>query len=141
MSTERAAAIIVIPTEMSRSDGLEDIMALLGGSLLALWLILYRGAPILILAPILVGLALYVLSGEPACEIKFVGGFAATMRSAFGQRRIHQWALAWLHYFRVKTWPDWRRWFWHTRVGQHITRGRVAVSSRVPRFRWRGAAA
>lgn len=111
MSTERVATDTwTVPTEMSRSDGIADLMAILGSALLAFWLVLYVSIPVWILAPIVLAVAVFVLSGEQAGDIRVIGVVSAGLRSALGLRRVHEWLFAWAHYFKIRQWPDFKVW-------------------------------
>jgi hypothetical protein len=108
MNTERPVTNVV-PTELSRADGFFDLAFLFGMGLAAWWLAL-RGVPWWMFVPVLTPPSLEVLSGEPAGDIPFLGALAAGLRSKLGLRRAHEWVAAWLHYTRVRTWPDFLNW-------------------------------
>lgn len=126
MSAEQPV-IITVPTELNRSDGFVDLSVLLMSGLAVWWLAL-RGVPIWAFIPMLVLLAIFVLTGEPAGDIPFVGAIAAGLRSKLGLRRAHEWVMAYCHYFKVRQWPDFCRWFWATRVGGRIRGWQVWAS-------------
>lgn len=136
MSTERVATDTwTVPTEMSRSDGIADLMAMLGSALLAAWLVMYIHVPIWAMAPIVVAVAIFVLSGEQTGDIRVIGVVSASLRSALGLRRIHEWLLAWWHFFQVRQWPDFKAWVHATTamLMQHIQAKVSAVRRRVSR--------
>ncbi len=108
MSTERPVTIVV-PTELSRADGFFDLAFLVGVGLAAWWLAL-RGVPLWLFVPVLGGLSIFVLTGEPAGDIPFLGALAAGLRSKLGLRRAHEWVEAWWHYTNVRTIPDFLNW-------------------------------
>lgn len=109
MSSTEQSAIVTVPTELSRSDGFIDAAVLLGSGLAVWWLAL-KGVPIWAFIPVLLVLAIFVLTGEPAGDVPFVGAIAAGLRSKLGLRRAHEWVMAWAHYFRVRMWPDFKEW-------------------------------
>lgn len=108
MNTEQPA-IVVVPTELGRQDGFIDSAVLLGSGLAVWWLAL-RGVPIWMFIPVLIALAIFVLTGEPAGDVPFIGAVAAGLRSKLGLRRASEWVMAWMHYFRVRQWPDFKQW-------------------------------
>jgi hypothetical protein len=113
MNTDQPA-IITVPTQLNRTDGFIDVAALLGSGLAVWWLAL-RGVPIWAFIPILVALAIFTLTGEPAGDVPFIGMVAAGLRSKLGLRRASEWLMAWWHYFRVRQWPDFQAWVGATR--------------------------
>lgn len=127
MSTEQPA-IIVVPTELGRQDGFIDSAVLLGSGLAVWWLAL-RGVPIWMFIPVLLALAIFVLTGEPAGDVPFIGAVAAGLRSKLGLRRASEWVLAWAHYFRIRQWPDFKAW-----TNERLQRMHVALK----RVRWIG---
>lgn len=98
-------AIVTVPTELGRADGFIDMAVLLGAGGMVWWLAL-KGIPVWAFIPALLVLAIWVLTGEPAGDIRFVGAIASGLRAKLGMRRASEWLAAWLHYFSVRIWPD-----------------------------------
>lgn len=106
--------VVTVPTELSRSDPFADLSVLF----LAIGATWYAANMhvVWLAVPVLIGAAIWTLTGEPAGDVRFIGAVATTLRSRLGLRRAHEWALAWAHYFTVKTWPDFKRWVCKTRA-------------------------
>jgi hypothetical protein len=100
-------AIHTCPTELERSDGFLDLAALAGAGLAVWWLAL-KGIPITFIAPFTLPFALWVLTGEAASDVPFLGAVAAALRSKLGLRRAHEWLFAWTHYWKLAVYPVWR---------------------------------
>lgn len=133
--TDDRAPILVIPTELNRSDEFWDLSVLAGTALLA-WYMALQGL-FWWSTPGLLLVAIWTLTGEAAADVPFLGAVAVGLRSKFGLRRAHEWVLAWGHYTLLVTWPAWRGWFWTTRVGRtldglsdRVSDSRVGISAR-----------
>jgi hypothetical protein len=136
MNTEQPA-IVTVPTEMARQDGFID-SAILLGSALAVWWFALRGVPVWLFVPPMLCLSVFVLTGEPAGDVPFVGAIASGLRSKLGMRRAHEWCLAFLHYTAVRTWPDFRKWsnttWQNSRFGSKMQTLYCSHRSRMPRI-------
>lgn len=97
---------VVIPTELERSDAFVD-GALLAGTVLVAWWLALRGLGVYAV-PVVLCVGVWTLTGEPATDVPFIGALAAGLRNTLGVRRINEWFMAWWHFFRVRTWPDFR---------------------------------
>lgn len=136
MPTEsQQPTLLTVPTELERTDGFIDL-AVLVGAVLAVWWLCLKGVPIEFIAPFTVPLAIWVLTGEAAGDVPFLGAVAAGLRSLLGLRRAHEWLFAWAHYFTVGIWPIWKE-----RCGtfsrssrQQVTDWRRRLSARI---KWR----
>jgi hypothetical protein len=99
-----------VPTELERSDGFIDF-AVLFAMILVVWDLALHGVPLWASLPFVIIAAVWTLTGEPAADVPYIGAVAAGIRSKLGLRRAHEWVLAYLWYFRVAVWPEWRtRW-------------------------------
>lgn len=106
---------LTLPTELERSDAAFDIAVGLAVLLGVVYCVKPPemgglGLSWVALVPPLVPVALYVLTGEYAGDLPWVGGLAAGLRSKFGARRAHEWVQAYAHYARVTLWPNLRDW-------------------------------
>lgn len=102
---------VTIPTELERADAAWDIAVGLAVLLGVVYLVKPPemgglGLPWYFTVPPLVPLALYVLTGEYAGDLPWIGGIAAGLRSKFGARRAHEWIGAYAHYANVTLWPN-----------------------------------
>jgi len=111
--------LIIVPTELERQDAFYDA-AVLGFTVLAVWQLALYGL-LLWSLPALVLVLVWMLTGEPAADVPFVGAIASGLRSKIGLRRAHEWLLAWMHYVNLVHAPVWRAfadewrertWFW-----------------------------
>jgi hypothetical protein len=106
--TPAAPIVHTVPTELERSDAFFDVAAMAGTLLLAYcWVSIYALPWQIVALPVVAVLA-WALTGEPACDVPYIGAVAAGLRSKLGQRRIHEWTLAWQHYFTTAVLPVWR---------------------------------
>ena len=100
--------LYVIPTELERQDAKLDI-----GILLVVLVFGWKAiddygvswAPVL---AVWLVVGLWSLTGEPAADVGWVGNLAAALRSKAGQRRAHEWLLAYGHYWHAAVYPVWR---------------------------------
>lgn len=95
---------ITVPSELERGDGFVDLAALFASGL-GVWYGVLHGVPLLLMAPVVVLIAVWTLTGEPAGDVPYLGAIAAGLRSKLGLRRAHEWALAYGHYVRLVEWP------------------------------------
>jgi hypothetical protein len=105
------ADIVIIPTELERADAAWDIAIGLAVVLGVVYLVKPHemgglGLPWLFIVPPLIPFALWILTGEYAGDLPWVGGLASGLRSKFGARRAHEWILAFAWYARVTLWPN-----------------------------------
>lgn len=125
--TDDQPETITIPTELNRADGFYDLAALFGSGLMAWWLVSV-GAPLWLPVPFVLLIAVWTLTGEPAADVPYLGVVASVLRSRLGLRRAHEWLLAWGHYFRIRTWPDFKEWTaatgsrWQLTMQLHLAR-------------------
>jgi hypothetical protein len=134
MRPAEQSTIVTVPTMLGRSDGFFD-MAVLLGSGLGVWWLMLKGAAVWWFVPLLVIVVILTLTGEPAGDIPFVGAIASGLRAKLGMRRASEWALAWLHYVRVRVLPDMRTQWQYSRL-----RSRIRTWSNSPRLRtWSSA--
>lgn len=105
MSEERP--IHTVPTELDRSDGFLDLAGLAATGLVVWQLALY-GVPwwLMVLPTSIV--AVWVLTGEPAADVPYLGAIAAALRSRLGLRRAHEWVFAAFHWWHLAVYPVWR---------------------------------
>lgn len=102
---------ITVPTELQRSDPVWDIVIGLAMVLVVIQCIKPHdmggfGLPWYVLMPLLLPVAIWVMTGEGAADIPYLGSVAAGLRAKFGLRRAHEWVLAYKHYVEVRIWPD-----------------------------------
>jgi hypothetical protein len=107
--------VVTIPTELERSDAAWDIAVGLGVLLGAVYCVKPPdmgglGLPWPFLIPPLLPVALYVLTGEYAGDLPWIGGVASGLRSKLGARRAHEWIQAYGWYARVTLIPNGRDW-------------------------------
>lgn len=110
MDDDERPDLLTVPTELDRQPPWIDLAVLALAAIVVRWLWGF-GANWLVLAAgsvVVVLVALYTLSGEPATDVTGVGLIATGLRSKLGLRRAHEWLMAWWHFFRIKTWPEWR---------------------------------
>lgn len=107
MSDERPSPIHTVPTELDRSDGFLDLAGLATTGLVAWQLIIY-GAPWWAMIPPTLVVAVWVLTGEPAADVPYLGALAAGLRSKLGLRRAHEWIFAAFHWWQLAVYPVWR---------------------------------
>lgn len=105
--------VVTIPTELERSDAAWDIAVGLGVLLGAVYCVKPPdmgglGLPWPFLIPPLLPVALYVLTGEYAGDLPWIGGVASGLRSKLGARRAHEWIQAYAWYARVTLIPNGR---------------------------------
>ena len=105
--------MVIVPTELERSDAAFDIAVGLAVLLGVVYCVKPPelgglGLPWPVLIPPLLPVALYVLTGEYAGDLPWIGGIAAGLRSKFGARRAHEWIGAFGHYSRVTLIPNGR---------------------------------
>jgi hypothetical protein len=106
---DQAPALLTVPTELERSDGLLDLIVLVAAAL-GVWELSNLGVPLWLPAPLVLPLAIWVLTGEAAGDVPYIGGLAVALRNAFGLRRAHEWVWAWWHFYWLTGWrPAWRQ--------------------------------
>lgn len=130
---EDRPALVTVPTELERQDAFIDGAALAGTVLIAWWLTL-QGLGWW-LAPLVVLVSVWTLTGEPAADVPYLGAVASGLRSKLGLRRAHEWLLAFWHYFRLAIWPVWKancEAYWNS-SRQRITDWRARLSAAI---RW-----
>ncbi len=126
--TDLAPPTVTVPTELERSDGFVDL-SILAAAVLTMWELALHGVPIWAMAPIVVLVAIFTLTGEPAADVPYIGAVAAGVRSKLGLRRAHEWCLAYVHYFKVRIWPDWMTHWNNSRL-------RFTLRTKLPWLRW-----
>lgn len=99
--------LITVPTELERADVFWDLAALFI-TVIIVWQFWLADVSILWMLPLILLVAVWSLTGEPATDVPYVGAIANGLRSKLGLRRAHEWVLAFLHYFRLAVWPIWR---------------------------------
>ena len=103
---DQRPTLVVVPTELERRNPFYDLAALAFVVIMVKYLSqfgLHWWA-----LPLVLAVAAWTLSGEPATDVVFVGAIASGVRSKLGLRRAHEWLLAYLHYVVVAVWPRWK---------------------------------
>ncbi len=126
--TELAPPTVTVPTELERSDGFVDL-SILAAAVLTMWELALHDVPIWAMAPIVVLVAIFTLTGEPAADVPYIGAVAAGVRSKLGLRRAHEWCLAYLHYTNVVTRP-------RLETSWNQSRLHFALTTRLPWLHW-----
>lgn len=116
--------LLTVPTELERTDGFMDLSVLVGSLLGIWWLNLKLGIPFELSLPCLVPMAIWVLTGEAAGDVPFLGVLASGLRSALGMRRAHEWVFALWHFYVVAIWPIWRQ-----RCGTFLRSTRLRITA------------
>ena len=104
---DQTPALLTVPTELERSDGLTDLIVLIGAAPVV-WECANLGIPLWVPAPLAVPLAIWVLTGEAAADLPWIGGLTFALRNAFGLRRAHEWVFAAAYFWRIAAYPVWR---------------------------------
>ena len=94
----------IVPTEMARRDIAWEILSILGYAL-AVWWFALEHLPVLPLIPVGVLAGVWILTGEGAADVPYVGGVAGPLRARIGHRRAHEWMVVGAHYWCVGPWP------------------------------------
>ena len=97
--------VITVPTSLKRVDPFWHVFAAAVAAVLGKGLVDNYHVPWPLLVPPLVGVALWSLTSEEACDMRYIGWLASLLRSRLGQRRIDEWARALWHYWRVAAGP------------------------------------
>jgi|SRR5712671_1592746 len=97
--------VITTPTMLRRVDSSWHVFVAAVAAVISKGLVDNYGLPWPLLVLPLLGLTLWSLTSEEACDLKYIGWLAALLRSRLGQRRIDEWALALWHYWRVAAGP------------------------------------
>src|SRR5438132_12655084 len=94
------SVVITTPTMLRRVDPFWHVFAAAVAAVVSKGLVDNYGVPWPLLAPLLLSVALWSLTSEEATDMRYVGWLASLLRSRLGQRRIDEWARAFLHYWR-----------------------------------------
>src|SRR5437660_4837887 len=97
--------VITTPTMLRRVDPFWHVFAAAVAAVVSKGLVDNYGLPWPLLVPLLLTIALWSLTSEEAADMRYVGWLASLLRSRLGQRRIDEWARAFLHYWRVAAGP------------------------------------
>jgi hypothetical protein len=132
---EDESTIVTIPTELTRRD-IWWIVGIGGGIIMySLYLMVYQGQPPALCLSAVVLTIIWMLSKRPMTEVQGFGAFAVLMRNRLGERDIHEWVLAFLHYVNLVHVPVWRA---HCVAFWRLCRQRIASWQAPPsvRMRW-----
>lgn len=100
--------IVTIPTELTRRDTWWIFGIAAAFTMYPLWAILNQKAPIWLCLGI-IGLTLvWVVTNAPMAEVRGIGPITVFIRNKLGERDVHEWLLAFLHYVRLVHVPRWR---------------------------------
>jgi hypothetical protein len=127
MPDERSA-VITVPTELDRHSPFYDLAALGMTVVIVRWLSQF-GLQWYAL-PLVLVVAAWTLSGEPATDVPFIGMIASGIRNKLGLRRAHEWVLAYVHYVNVAVVPRSREQWQNSRL-----RSRIQTSTTLQRLR------
>ena len=97
--------VITTPTMLRRVDSSWHVFVAAVAAVISKGLVDNYGLPWPLLVLPLLGLTLWSLTSEEACDLKYIGWFASVLRSRLGQRRIDQWGRALWHYWHVAAGP------------------------------------
>lgn len=127
MPDERSA-VITVPTELDRHSPFYDLAALGMTVVVVRWLsqfdLQWYAMPLVLIV------AAWTLSGEPATDVPFIGMIASGIRNKLGLRRAHEWVLAYVHYISVAVVPRSRERWQNSQL-----RSRIATSTISQRLR------
>ena len=97
--------VITVPTSLKRVDPFWHVFAAAVAAVVSKGLVDNYGLPWPLLVLPLLSMALWSLTSEEACDMRYVGWLASLLRSQLGQRRIDEWARALWHYWHVAAGP------------------------------------
>jgi len=126
---DERSPVITVPTELDRRTPFWDFVTLALG-VASVWYLINNGYSWWWAVPIVLCVGAWTLTGEPACDVSGVGAIASGLRSKLGMRRIHEWLMAYAHYFHVVIWPRWQEQWQNSRLRSVM----VQTSIRLPRL-------
>lgn len=107
MGDDERPALYTIPTELERADAYMYVAGPLALGI-AGWYFARLGIHLAWLIPPGLAVMLWMLSAEPVTDLDGIGTVATWLRSKLGLRQVHEWVLAFLHFWRLAVWPVWR---------------------------------
>lgn len=98
---------LTIPTELEHTDAF-IVWSVGAGAILVFWSLAQRDVPLALLLPAAVITAVWMLTSRSATDVRGIGIVAVFARNKLGERDVHEWFLAFLHYVKLVHVPVWR---------------------------------